>query len=115
MIDNKNGKQYLPQTYEQFLQQKKKTAKTTNFNARPALSLNGNFIPNDSKRTRKEHKPEENDEEVNDCEVTEKVVYSDYQNMLNNFENNKFWEFSNKIETEMIKLKSLVSTKYWRI
>ena len=59
----------------------------------------------ESKHDKKESKKQEMDEELDDCEVTEKIVHSDYQNMLENFENNKFWEFSNKIETEMKKLK----------
>ena len=36
-MESKNGKQYLPQTYEQFQQQKKKGGKQNNFKQKQTL------------------------------------------------------------------------------
>ena len=92
-MDNKNGKQYLPQTYEQFQQQKKKTAKQNNFMAKS--SLPADYSVSGSKQLPpKEHKNRraiyDSDEEIVECEIGEKIIYSDYQIMFDNFEKNKF-------------------------
>ena len=50
MQDTKNGKQYLPQTYEQFLQQKKKAAKG---HLNPRLTLDPDFVMHESKHEKK--------------------------------------------------------------
>ena len=43
-MDIKNGKQYLPQTYEQFQQQKKKSNKANPLPVRPLPSIDYNNL-----------------------------------------------------------------------
>lgn len=68
-MDNKNGKQYLPQTYEQFQQQRKKTAKQNNFLVKSSLPPDYSVF--DSKqlvpREPKKRPIYDSDEEVVEC------------------------------------------------
>lgn len=103
-MEIKNGKTFLPLTYDSFQNNKKKATKTSAI-LRTLLSLDVS-APIDAVSsqapTRRQPMLVEagSDDDLVDDNVTEKIVHSEYQRMLDEFENSRFEAINSRIDKE---------------
>ena len=92
---------FLPSSYDQFLQHRKKAAKPAY--QKPASSAHE--LQKENKIGNTTEKDDFNEEEISEKEqirkpsvlIVEKVVHSDYKKMFDDFNNSKFDSIKNKI------------------
>lgn len=113
-MEQKTVKTYLPTTYEQFLQQKKKVLKQgPSLKLYPSvqesakdMNLSQALKTSQIDEKEKEEKEEEEEEgQSKGVTIVERIIHSDYQKMFDEFHNNKFDSIKNKINGELKRLK----------
>jgi hypothetical protein len=107
-MEQKVIKTYLPSSYEQFLQQKKKNIKPVVFQKQFASGhdpVKENKVTSlNRKSSEAENEAEEDEAQTKGGVIVEKVVHSDYKKMFDEFNSNKFDAIKSKINNELKRL-----------